>query len=161
MQAPRKNTLNLAAPATSRIRPRTVGGPAMQAPTSKKFKPRHKNTPNLSYYIVGAGLGSARVCRTLALAFCPAAYTEHPRPRRTRNPENTPPHRWRACNAGPYKQKASPAQKHPKPFLLYSRGEHCSPGCAERWLLRFAPQPTPNTPAHTAAANPQLLTPHS
>ena len=71
------------------------------------------------YYIVGAGLGSARVCRTLALAFCPAAHTEHPRPCRTRKPENTPP-----------------------PFLLYSRGEHCSP-------------------AHTAAANPQLLIPHS
>ena len=86
MQAPRKNTLNLAAPATSSRRPRTVGGPAMQAPTSKTFKPRHKNTPNLSYYIVGAGLGSARVCRTLALAFCPAAYTEHPRPCRTHNP---------------------------------------------------------------------------
>ena len=91
----------------------------------------------------------ARVCRTLALAFRPAAHTEHPRPRRTRNPENPPPHRWRACHAGPCKQKASPAQKHTQPFLLYSRGEHCSPGCAERWLLRFAPQPTPNTPAPT------------
>ena len=42
----------------------------MQAP--------RKNTPNLSYYIVGAGLGSARVFRTLALAFRPAAYIEHP-----------------------------------------------------------------------------------
>ncbi len=136
---------------------------------------------------VGAGLGSARMCRTLALAFCPAAHTEHPRPCRTCKPENTPPHRWRACGAGPYKQKARLTQIHPQPFLLYSRGEHCSPALAERWLLRFAPQPTPNTPAlaapanpkihsppfllysrgehcspaYTAAANPQILTPHS
>ena len=86
-----------------------------------------KNTLALSYYIVGASIARPRV--------------PYPHP-----PKNPPPHRWRACHAGPYKQKGSPAQTHPKPFLLYSRGEHCSPAFAERWLLRFAPQPTPNTP---------------
>ena len=40
-------------------------------------KPTQKH-PALSYYIVGAGLGSARVCRPLALAVCPPAYTERP-----------------------------------------------------------------------------------
>ena len=215
-QHPTPNTPALAAPTTPKIYPRTVGGPAMQAPTSERqdfrkniplfcdsivgesiarpLKPcaaarplGWSRAPPLPYTarecvkflspfrnsIVGAGLGSARVCRTLALAFRPAAYTEHSRPRRIRNPENTPPHRWRACHAGPYKQKASPTQKHTQPFLLYSRGEHCSPGFAERRPLRFAPHlhrtprslhrtppPTPNTPAHTAAANPQLLIPH-
>ena len=52
------------------------------------------------------------------------------------------------------------------PFLLYSRGEHCSPGFAERWLLRFAPQPTPNTPRPHRSSQPptpnsSLLTPNS
>ena len=126
----------------------------MQAP--------HKNTPNRSYYIVGAGLGPAR-------------------PRRTRNPENPPPHRWRACNAGPYKQKGSPTQKHPQPFLLYSRGgAWLRPGvpnagsCVSPRSLHRTPPPTPNTPTHTehppptpntpaptAAANPQPPTPDS
>ena len=70
------------------------------------------------------------------------------RPRRIRNPENTPPHRWRACNAGPYKQKASPAQKHTQPFLLYSRGEHCSPAkalcCRKAPRVEQSPTPTIN-----------------
>ena len=39
----------------SKIHPRTIGGPAMQAPTSKRQAPR-KNTPALSYYIVGASM---------------------------------------------------------------------------------------------------------
>ena len=121
----------LAGPASSKIRPRTISGPAMQAPTSKrqglrkkiiaiskfhrrgehcspakalccrKAPPGWSRAPPLQYaarecvkflssfrnFAVGAGLSSARVCRT-------------------RKPENPPPHRWRACHAGPYKQKA-------------------------------------------------------
>ena len=70
-------------------------------PYKQKASPR-KNTPALSYYIVGASIARPPL----------------PNPQ----PLNTPPHRWRACNAGPYKRKGSPTQKHPQPFLLYSRG---------------------------------------
>ena len=90
--APTPNTPALAASATPKIHPRTVGGPAMQAPTSEREAP-HKNTPNRSYYIVGASIARPPL--------------PHPQPL------NTPPHRWRACNAGPYKQKASPRKNTP------------------------------------------------
>ena len=132
-QGPHKNTPALAAPTTSKIRPRTVGGPAMQAPTSERRGLRKIISPFCNFIVgasiarplkpcaaarpigwsrapplqytarecvkflslfrnstVGAGLGSARVRRTLALAFRPAAYTEHPRPRRTSNPSIHP-----------------------------------------------------------------------
>ena len=44
---PIPNTPALAAPANPKIHPRTVGGPAVQAPTSKRQGSR-KNTPALS-----------------------------------------------------------------------------------------------------------------
>ena len=124
-------------PATPKIYPRTVGGPAMQAPTSKKQGLR-KKISLFQNFIVGASIARPP--------------SPHPQPL------NTPPHRWRACNAGPYKQKASPTQKHPQPFLLYSRGEHCSPAFAERWLLRFAPYPH-RTPPPSPHPQPRKYTP--
>ena len=118
-------------------------------------------------------------------------------------PQYTPPHCWRACHAGPYKQKARLTQKHPRPgvpnagscvsprsphrtpppspqqqprkytpaplaglqcrplqakgkphaktpqpFLLYSRGEHCSPAkalcCRKAPRVEQSPTPTIN-----------------
>ena len=53
------------------IHPRTVGGPAMQAPTSKRRGLRKIISP-FRNSIVGAGLASARVCRAPPLAFRPA-----------------------------------------------------------------------------------------
>ncbi len=58
-------------PQTRKSTPRTISGPAVQAPTSKKQSLRKKISP-FQNFIVGAGLGSARVCRTLAPAFRPA-----------------------------------------------------------------------------------------
>ena len=128
------------------IHPRTVGGPAMQAPTSKRQAP-HKNTPNLSYYIVGAGLGSARVCRTPPLRFAPHPHRTPP-PSPHPQPLNTPPAPLAGLQCRPLQAKGKPAQKHPQPFLLYSRGEHCSPAkalcCRKAPRVEQSPTPTIN-----------------
>ena len=108
---------------------RNIGGPAVQAPTSKG-QGFHKNISLFCDSIVGAsiarplrpcdpaepypyngprgacaiinaisvfrseaGFGSARICRSC-------------------KPQNIPPHRWRACDAGPYEQRAKLSQKY-------------------------------------------------
>ena len=59
---PTPNTPALAEPATPKIYPRTVGGPAMQAPTSKRQGLR-KKISLFQNFAVGAGPRSARPCR--------------------------------------------------------------------------------------------------
>ena len=142
-----------AAPTNPKINPRTVGGPAMQAPTSKRQGLRENISP-FRNFIVGASIARPRVPPAGPCVF-PRSLHRTPRPCRSANPqispaplaglpcrplqakgkacvknisqfrnstvgaglgsarpcracklENTPPHRWRACHAGPYKQKA-------------------------------------------------------
>ena len=146
MQAPRKNTPALAVPATPKIRPCTVGGPAMQAPTSKRQGLRKKIA--ISKFHRRGEHCSPGFAECWLLRFAPHLHRTPPPASNTRNPENIPPHRWRACNAGPYKRKARPTQKHPQPFLLYSRGEHCSPAkalcCRKAPRVEQSPTPTIN-----------------
>ena len=72
-----------AAAANPKIFPRTVGGPAMQAPTSKG-QSFHKNISLFCDSIVGASIARPPLPQL--------------------QPKKYPPYRWRACNAGPYKQ---------------------------------------------------------
>ena len=184
--------------------PRTVGGPAMQAPTSERQGLRENISQFCNFIVgasiarplkpcaaarppgwskapppqytarecvkflspfcnstVGAGLGSARVCRTLALAFCPAAHTEHPRPCRTRKPSFHP-----RTVGGPAMQaptsKRQGSRKNTPALSYYIVGASIArpplPNAGSCVLPR-SPHRTPS--AHTAAANPQILTPHS
>ena len=72
-----------AAAANPKIFPRTVGGPAVQAPTSKG-QSFHKNISLFCDSIVGASIARPPLPQL--------------------QPKKYPPYRWRACNAGPYKQ---------------------------------------------------------
>ena len=71
---------------TRKSTPRTVGGPAVQAPTSKRQGLRKKNIAISKFHRRGEHCSPALAG--------PAT------------PKIHPPHRWRACHAGPYKQKA-------------------------------------------------------
>ena len=90
----------------------------------------------------------ARPCRTHnPQKSTPAPTPNTPPAPNTRNPENPPPHRWRACNAGPYKRKIQPRRKNTLALsLLYSRGEHCSPAttlcCRKAPRVEQSPTPT-------------------
>ena len=170
------------------IHPRTVGGPAMQAPTSKKQGLRKKIIAISKFHRRGEHCSPAKAlcCRkaprveqsptptinrkrmreifialsqfhrrggaplrpglpNAASAFRPAPTPNTPALAAPATQKIHPPHRWRACHAGPYKQKARLTQKRPQPFLLYSRGEHCSPAKALccRKVPRVEQSPTP------------------
>ena len=144
-------------------------------------KPTQKH-PRPFYYIVGAGLGSARPCRTLALAFRPAptpntlalavsatpqyapapleglqcrplqakgkAHTKTPPPLPHPQPRKYTPAPLEGLQCRPLQAKGKPRAKTPPPFLLYSRGEHCSPAkalcCRKAPRVEQSPTPTIN-----------------
>ena len=101
----------LAVSANLRISPRTVAGLRCR-PLQAKDSGLCKNSIALSkFHRMGRAL-LARPCRSC-------------------KPKNIPPHPWRACNAGPYKQKI---QAYAKILSLFQNfivwGEHCSPALA-------------------------------
>ena len=121
----------LAGPANPKIHPRTIGGPAMQAPTSKRQGLR-KNISTFRNFIVGASIA---------------------RPLRPCDPARLPG--W--SRAPPLQCTARECVKFLSPFRNSIVGAGLgSARCSERWPLRFAPQPTPNTPAPTAPTTPKI-----
>ena len=96
-----------AVPTTPKIHPAPMAGLQCRPLQAKDSGPAQKH-PHSFYYIVGASIARPRVPHPRPPNPPPHPHRTPRRPRRTHNPKIHPPHRWRACNAGPYKQKASP-----------------------------------------------------
>ena len=131
-----------AAPTNPKINPRTVGGPAMQAPTSKRQGLRENISP-FRNFIVGASIARPRVPPAGPCVF-PRSLHRTPRPCRSANPQISPaPLAGLPCR--PLQAKGRACVKNIAISKFHRRGEHCSP--AKALCCRKAPRveqsPTP------------------
>ena len=145
-----------ALPADPKIYPRTVAGLPCR-PLQAKGKAYAKILSLFQNFIVGASI--ARPPKPCGITRPPGGAEPHPyykpqesafkfyryfaispywrallaRPCRTRKPKNISPHRWRACNAGPYKRKIQACGKQYCSFVIFPYGRTKTPALLFGW----------------------------